>query len=234
MPELATDAAEITAPRKPVNSADNDLVSVPLMLLVTDRDTATELLQKGESERNEYALSALRIGVLALKHARGQVDVDAVRREGEILLKDLRSTLEHSRTELHGNVTASLKEYFDPQNGRFQERIDRLIKQDGELEQVLRRQVGGDGSELARTFASHMGASSPLLRMLNPKESDGLVAAIRATSTEVSEREKARILKESSLDQDGSALKRLVGELTTANGQLKAELAGEVSNVTKA
>ena len=31
----------------------------------------------------------------------------------------------------------------------FQERVERRIKKDGELEEVLRRQIGAEGSELA-------------------------------------------------------------------------------------
>jgi len=46
-----------------------------------------------------------------------------------------------------------LKEYFDPKSGRLAERLGRLVKRDGELEQVLRRHVGGDSSELAQTLA---------------------------------------------------------------------------------
>jgi hypothetical protein len=120
-------------------------------------------------------LAALRIGVLSLKHARGQIDADAVRREGNNHLADLKTALEMSRTEIHTNLTTALKEYFDPQGGRFQERVERLIRQDGDLEQVLRRQIGSDGSELTRTLAEHIGENSPLMKLLNPEESDGLV-----------------------------------------------------------
>lgn len=47
------------------------------------------------------------------------------------------SVVEQSRNEIHSNLTSALKDYFDPKSGRFQERVERLIKQDGELEQVL-------------------------------------------------------------------------------------------------
>lgn len=148
-------------------------------------------------------------------------------------MRELKTTLDLSKSELHGHVSSSLKDYFDPTSGRFHERVERLIKQDGDLEQVLRRQIGGDGSELAKTFATHIGESSPLMRLLNPKESDGLVSSIRSTISEVSGQEKERILREFSLDNEGGALKRLVTELTVANGRLKTDLASEVSSVVK-
>ena len=81
MPETAIAPAFV--PRKPVVSADDSVQSVLLNLVVSDRETVAELIQRSDGrERDEYALAALRIGVLSLKHARGQIDADAVRREG--------------------------------------------------------------------------------------------------------------------------------------------------------
>lgn len=230
---MADSAAQVAVPRKPAVSTDS-YQSVPLTLIVSDHDSVAELLQKAEGrERDEYALTALRIGLLSLKHARGQIDADAVKREGEKLLRDLQHALEQSRDQIHGNLTSALKEYFDPASGRFQERVERLIKQDGDLEQVLRRQVGNNGSELATTLAAHIGENSPLMRLLNPEESDGLVSSIRSTISEVVGEEQTRILSEFSLDNGQGALSRLVNELTQANGKLKTDLASEIGAVVE-
>jgi hypothetical protein len=142
-----------------------------------------------------------------------------------------KNALEQSRNDIHGNLTSALKEYFDPTSGRFQERVERLIKQDGDLEQVLRRQVGNNGSELATTLAAHIGENSPLMRLLNPEESDGLVSSIRSTISEVVNGEQSRILSEFSLDNGEGALSRLIRELTLSNGKLKTDLATEIGLV---
>lgn len=205
MPEAAI--APSLVPRKPVVYADDVAESVLLTLLVSDHESVAELLQKAEGrERDEYALTALRIGILSLKHARGQIDVDAVKREGERLLVDLKAALDYARNDIHTNLTNALKDYFDPQSGRFQERVERLIKQDGDLEQVLRRQVGGDGSELTKTLAAHIGENSPLMKLLGPGESDGLVSSIRSTISAVVNEDQSRILAEFSLDNSQGAL----------------------------
>jgi hypothetical protein len=149
------------------------------------------------------------------------------------ILADLKSALDQSRSDIHTNLTSALKEYFDPESGRFQERVERLIKQDGDLEQVLRRQVGNDGSELAKTLAAHIGENSPLMKLLNPEESDGLVSSIRSTISAVVDEEQNHILSEFSLDNDQGSLKRLVNELTQANGKLKTDLAAEIGNVVQ-
>lgn len=126
-----------------------------------------------------------------------------------------------------------LGEYFDPKDGRFQERIERLIKQDGKLEQVLQRQVGSGGSVLANTLAEHIGKNAPLMRILNPEEASGIASSIRSTVSSVINEEQKRILGEFSLDNDQSALKRLVNELTEANGKLKTDLTNEVGTVAQ-
>jgi hypothetical protein len=226
--------ADSLIPRKPVVSEGDDAQSIPLTLVVSDRETVAELLQRSDGrERDEYALAALRIGVLSLKHARGQIDADAVRHEGEKLLKDMKSALEGSSNVIHTNLTKSLKEYFDPNDGRFQERIERLIKEDGELVNLMQRQIGGNGSVMADTLAEHIGKNSPLMKLLNPDEVNGLVSSIRATIASVIDEEQRQILGEFSLDNDQSALKRLIGELTQANGKLKTDLANEVGAVVQ-
>src|SRR4051794_10052468 len=63
-------------------------------LHVTDRESLAELLAVPEGPvRDEYALSALTIGLLAMKNAKGQVDADTIRREGDRLLSTLEAKL---------------------------------------------------------------------------------------------------------------------------------------------
>ena len=52
--------------------------SLLLELVVTDPEVITELWAKPEGrERDEYVLGALRLGILALRQARGQIDTGA-------------------------------------------------------------------------------------------------------------------------------------------------------------
>jgi len=210
------------------------LTPVHLDIDVTDPDSVRELNLKQEGRaRNEYALSALHIGVLSMKHAEGQIDADAVRREGDHMLQELGHALENYKIQLHTDVTTILREYFDPTNGRFQERLERLIRKDGELEQLLLKQIGSDGSELASTLAEHLGESSPIMRLLDPEESNGLLHAIRSSAEEALESERERILAEFSLDNKESALSRMVSELTENNGRLTGSLTSKIDEAIK-
>lgn len=207
---------------------------IALELIVTDQDCVKELASRNEGhDRDEYALCALRIGLLSLRHARGQLDADAVKREGEKLLGDLRNALDGYRAHLHDHLNSALKEYFDPESGRFQERIERLIKHDGDLEQTLRRQIGTESSELSRTLATHVGENSPLMKLLRPGESNNLIQMVRASAEEVIQAEHGRILSEFSLDNKSGALCRLLTELAGENGRFQGNLAEKINEVVK-
>src|SRR6266545_613680 len=155
--------------------------SISLELTVTDSDSVRELSAREEGiERDQYALGALQIGLLSLKYTQGQLDADAVRREGNRLLENLNNALGSYRAQLNEGLTGTLREYFDPQSGKFQERLERLIRRDGDLEQALRRQVGLEESELAKTLAATVGKGSQLMRLLNPEEAGSLASTVRS------------------------------------------------------
>src|SRR5438067_2376410 len=112
-------------------------MTLPLELLVRDAETIAELCRHREGmERDQFALDALRIGVLALRQARGQIDVDLIQRETRRMLDKLAAELgDHSKL-VQNHLATALKDYFDPDSGRFSERVKRLVEKDGDLERV--------------------------------------------------------------------------------------------------
>jgi len=205
-----------------------------LELLVRDPDVIAELLSLAAGEsRDDFALKALRIGVLALRQARGQLDVEAIRREGDRLLVGLQSQLEAHSKQVHEKTATTLREYFDPQSGRFQERVERLIKRDGELELTLRRQLGTDDSELSKTLALHFGQESQLLKWLNPDKSSGLLGALREAMDEQLSAQREQVLKQFSLDNKEGALARFIVELNERQGDLTGQLQDQIETIKK-
>ena len=102
--------------------------------------------------------------------------------------------------EHDANVARHLKDYFDPKSGRLAERLERLVAKDGELERLMRGQVGRDDSELARALAEGIGAESPIMKALSPAEASGVVASLRDTVARALDEHRARITREFSLD----------------------------------
>jgi len=205
--------------------------TVHLELDVNDPESVREILgKKVGRERTEYSLNALTVGLLSLRHARGQVDADAVRREGERILGDLGTSLESYRAKITEGLGSVLKDYFDPKSGSFQQRVERLIQKEGDLEQVLRRQVGAEGSELAAALASHVGANSPIMNVLDPTQTGGIVNAIRISAEEALKLESERILSEFSLNNKSGAMSRMIAELTENNGKLTGDLSNRIND----
>jgi hypothetical protein len=211
----------------------HELDLLEITLSVTDPETVAELLAHPDGrQRHEFALTALRIGVLALKQAQGRIDADTVRHEGERLLGELDHHLERHREGVTQQVATNLKDYFDPDSGRFNERLERLLRKDGELEQVLQRQIALEDSELAKTLAAHFGERSPLMKLLSPDESQGLLQHLRGSLDEALRTQRESILREFSLDNKDSALTRLISELTQRHSKLTEDLQGSIKEVT--
>ena len=203
-----------------------------LNLHITDQDMISELIAFPEGRnRNEFAISAMRIGILSIKQSEGQIDTAAIRNEGELLVAEISKQLGEHQSSLMSQMTNSIKEYFDPKDGRFNERLERLLSEDGELEQVLRKQLGSEESELTKTLSTIVGESSPLMKALDPESTNGILNKIHETVNGNLQAGAEHILKEFSLDSEASALSRLVSEITKKHGKLTDDLQGSIKEV---
>ena len=214
--------------------ANENAEPVRLELLVMDPEVAHELAQHAAGrERDAFATHALRLGVLALRQARGALDSQTIQREGERLLYAVRELLVDRTGQVTDGVTQLLGTYFDPKSGSLPQRLENLTKRDGELETLLAKHLDGDRSVLAQTLAQHVGRQSPLFKMLSPEQSDGLVATLARTIDGALRAQTEQVLGQFSLDRPDSALSRLVCQVATSNGKLRGELAKDVQAVTK-
>lgn len=182
-------------------------------------------------ERNRFVRTALRIGIIALNQAQSRIDADAVRKEGEHLIRTLDSKLEDYRRQAEAQMGEKLREYFDPSSGRFTERVERLVRQDGEIERVMRDQIQKAEATLTNTLAKHVGEDSPLIELLSPGEGNQFMEALRNRLHEVLTSQSEELLKEFSLDNPESALTRLARELTDRHGKLTDNLTEKIDDV---
>jgi hypothetical protein len=211
---------------------DGDLpFSLSLEFVLYYRDVIRALAEYAEGiERNQYALEALKIGVLALRHIGGQMSADLIQRESARLVKDMQGTLDRHMQLIQSRLGDALKEYFDPESGRFNDRVQRLIGQDGELSQLIKGFIDGENSQLARTM---FGQIAPLMKHLDPQQSEGLLALLRGSVESQLAQHRDHVLKEFSLDHKEGALCRLVKELTAKHGDLGKDLQAKIDAVVK-
>ncbi len=207
--------------------------SIELHLTITDRELCEVLSGYREGqERSEYAVAALKIGAIALRQAQGRIDAEHIRQEGEIFIANMRGALESHQSEVTSQIANCLKDYFDPDNGRFNERVKLLVDDGGDLERVIRNQIAGEGSQLARTLTEHVGNGSPIMKTLDPGSSDGLISLLAKSTDETLALQRDRILSEFSLDNGDGALSRLVVELKNNHGEVSEALRERVDAVT--
>src|SRR6188474_659075 len=180
------------------SESDSDLpIQLPLELLIDDPEIIRALVEYPEGEsRNQYAVEAMKIGVLALRHVGGQVSADVFRREGDRFISGLQKTFDQHKNAVQEQIEGKLKEYFDPKDGRFTDRVQRLVAQDGELSLCIKSFVDGENSLFARTLVSHVGRDSALMKVLDPQQSDGLLTTLRKNVDEQLGQQRDHLLKE--------------------------------------
>jgi hypothetical protein len=208
--------------------------AVHLELCVEDPDVIAELEKFDEGpERDQFALEALKIGVLALRRASSALDGEFIQRETTRLLESLRRQLDDHARSAQERLNQSLKDYFDPQDGRFSERVRCLTAADGDLAKLLAGSLDGDDSRLSKTLLSHVGENSPLMKHLSPDQSQGLLAVLKGSVETQLSQQREKLLKEFSLDNGDGALCRLVKELTAKHGDLSKDLQSKIDVVVK-
>lgn len=212
---------------------DNIADTLNLNLVVADPEVVAELAKLGPAERTRYGLTALRIGVLCLRQARGEVDAGAIARAGDDLLAQLRELLTARAGEMTGSMMQTLAHYLDPDSGVVHQRMSAMLDKDGELDRALTAQIGGDQSVLARTLTAHLGEHSPLFRLLSPDDADGLRGRIEQTVEQLMVSHRGHLVGQFSLDDPESALSRLVREVETRQARLGDDMKGQVELLKK-
>ena len=213
--DQALRAVAAPQPLEAVRARPSAPAAVVLTLEVSDPEVLAELRRHpDEAERDRYVLAALRVGVLALRTASGQIDATSVREAGSALVAEVREVLSQRATEMTGRLSAALTQYLDPQSGVLPQRLQALMREDGELDRFMRAHVGADDSLMARSLAAHLGEGSPIFRLLSPTDASGLRAQLTKSIEDALADQRRHILREFSLDQKDSALSRLFAQFS--------------------
>jgi hypothetical protein len=213
------------------NSSDTISPTI-VSFVVSDPEVLIALSEFPEGPaRTNFLATALKVGVLSLKAARGTLDSDTLRREGNRLMEELGTRLNGWRNKFEERVSGSLAHYFDPQQGTFMERVHRLTRADGDLATVVRQQVQEAQLNLSKVFEQFIGENSQLFRMLDPTGDNQLVATLQGTLDGVVQAQNKVILSQFSLDNKDSALVRFLNELTSKHGDLNSALSRDMQAI---
>lgn len=215
-------------------TSDDKFAIEPLYihLTVTDPDVVVALKEyEPGAERNRFLDLVLKIGVLSLRAAKGAVDGEQIRASGERLISQLGDRLQGHRELIDQTLDGTLRSYFDPTNGQFSARVLSLISDDGELAQLVRRQIGAQSDKLGQLLDSYIGADGELSKLLAPGEENAFVSQMQERMQKTLAAERELMFSQFSLDVDNSALSRLVKELKANHGDVTAALTNRMEDV---
>ena len=181
--------------------------------------------------QHEFLELAIRIGVMSLKAARGVVDGEAIRESGEKLISQLTERMQGHRELIDRTLEGTLRMYFDPSNGHFAARVASLTHDDGELALLVRRQLTSEGERLKEMMGEFLGENGELARLMKPGEGNAFISDLQGRMQALLRAQSETIVGQFSLDNQGSALSRLVRELKEQTGDVSKALATRMEDV---
>jgi hypothetical protein len=147
-----------------------------------------------EPERSAKALEALKVGVIALQTACPTLDTQIVRDQFG---------------EMEAEFGKALTRYFAEKDGIVPKSLNDAFGDKGALPQFFQRYFDPEAGKLVRLFDSQIGPSSKFGRLFDAKNKDGVIAVIEEKVKHLVEAKLNEVLKEFSLDEDGSAMNKL-------------------------
>jgi hypothetical protein len=180
-------------------------------------------------DRDLFIERALRIGVLAINQATGQIDTHTLRDEGTRLLSELNNLIENNRSRTSEGLEGILKDYFNPTDGHFTQNVERLVRQDGDLQRVLTTHIQNTRQGISETIDQLVGKNSPIMQHLLPNEANTFFRHLTNAANQAIEEQNSRILRQFSLDIPESALNRLVTELKLNNTNVGTNLQDHIT-----
>jgi hypothetical protein len=171
-----------------------DCSNITLNLEVRDPVLVAYFEAWDEPERSAKAFEALRVGVIALQTACPTLDTQIVKDQFAEFQEEFGRALAGYFAEKDGIVAKSL-------NGAFGDK--------GALPQFFQRYFDPETGKLTQLIDRQIGPSSRFGRLFDAKNKDGVVAVIEEKVKHLVEAKLNEVLKQFSLDEDGSAMSKL-------------------------
>lgn len=189
-----------------VSSNDgNDGRLLHLEVQIRDPIVLTYLRAFDDPERPGKAVAAMKVGVIAIQSATPSLDTQVVR-EGFV---EMEGRFKERVEEFQEDIGETLGKYFKERDGVVPKSLDGLFGKDGTLTQTFNRYFDPQDGRLARLMENQIGPGSKFGRALDPKNKDGIIALIETKVADLVQEKLNEVLKEFSLDEDGSAMGRL-------------------------
>ena len=217
------------------SSSDSEKIEMDAVYVhigIVDPDVLTALKEyEVGPDRNRFIELALKVGVLSLRAAKGVVDGEQIKQSGEKLIAQLTERLQGHRALIDQSLEGTLRDYFDPSNGHFSKKVASLTQGDGELSQIVQRQMATETQKLQGILDSYIGGDGMLSQLLSPGDNNEFVSGMQKRLKDTLKLEHDVIISQFSLDSENSALSRLVRELKQNHGDVTSAMSTKMSEV---
>lgn len=204
-----------------VQLATQVITGLDLNLVITNRNVLSYLSQFDDEETQiEKALEALKVGVVAIQSASPTLDTTVVQSE----FAEMETRMRESISEFQSDVKDELQKYFEAGDGSVPRSIDGVFGEHGSLPRTFQAFFDPEDGRLSRLMQNHVGPESTFGKSLDPQNKQGVIAVLEARVQELVEAKLDDVLKEFSLDENGSAMSRLQGLLTESFEKLNRAL----------
>jgi len=176
------------------------------------------------------ALEALKVGVIAICSATPSLDTQVVQTK----FGELEQKLQGQLGEFQREVKDALKNYFCDQNGSVPRRLSEFLGDDGKVTRTLRDFFDPEEGRLARLMQRQIGPDSIFSKSLDPNNKQGILVMIEEKVQQLVETKLDEVVTQFSLDDDGSAMSRLKKLLDEQFVELNKALGVEAGKAAEA
>lgn len=200
----------------------------PLHLVLNVHDTLIiKYLTQFNVDREEKALEALKVGVIAIQSASPTLDTRAVDEK----FREVEKSIDKYLNDFKNSLKSSLEEHFKPDSGSLAKSLGGFLGEKGDLAQLFNQYFEVDGGKVARLIQDHIGPSSSFAKSLDPAHKESVISRIEESVKKHLQEKSDEIVKQFSLDQEDSALSKLktalskeVQEIQDQNNKFFADL----------
>jgi hypothetical protein len=186
-----------------------------------------------DAQRKGLAVDAWTVGLRAVMNANRQAEEARLGDIGRALRDDLERESKAFVERQERTLVQVLTRYFDPKDGQIVARLEGFVRDGGELARTMEKYLAPDRGMLAQVLARDVGQNSPIFKLLNPTEADGLVQVLEGRIQEAIEAQQAALVKAlDPLAQDGAVarfLKSLQEKLQTSDAGREKQLAAALA-----
>ncbi len=188
-----------------LKQASGDQNILHLDLAVADQTVVKYLIAFDEPIRQDKAIEALRVGVIAIQSASPTLDTKVV----EEKFREVESSIDTCIIDFERDIKAKLEEYFKTGSGSVPRSLEALFGSDGILTQSLNQYFAADTGKVTKLLQDQVGPSSPFAKSLDPNNKESVISRLQVTVKNHIEEEVNKIVDQFSLDKEESALSRL-------------------------